>query len=575
MAQYRTDLQDIYFNLFHILKIQDQGPEFDESELKEVIKEFDKFVEHEFYPTRQIGDSKGVTYSEGGVVTVPDCFKKVKDAFYENGWFGLGMPEDIGGMVVPESIYFACNSLSIGANTALMMYPGLSKAALNLIHRVGTAEQKQYMVPNMMSGLWGGTMCLTEPGAGSDVGAASTKAKPQGDGSYLINGVKIFISSGENDLYENIIHLVLARTPNAPEGVKGLSLFIVPKFLIKPDGTCGDRNDVFCTKVEEKMGIHGNATCELTFGQKDNCIGHLIGKEFDGIKNMFLMMNEARLLCAIQGESQANLAFQLSLQYAKERSQFGKILIDLPDVKRILLKMRAVTRGMRSLILYTGNLFDLEKKDPAVESLIALLTPVCKSYCTDRGFEMCNDAIQVHGGYGYCHEYGVEQFARDSRIAMIYEGTNGIQAIDFVMRKILKDNGEAFRQLAGRITKTLSDPSAGNWPSEIGMIGKMLQQGQSILEKFGKLAKMEKFDGILECTTDFLKFSGNIIVAWLLLRGAITAKKELGTAPEADKFYLNSKMVDFETFSQYVLMENYSLSKTILDYDNRLEKLEL
>ena len=574
MAVYKTDLRDIYFNLFEYLKVQDHVDDLEESDLKDIIREFDKFVENEIFPVRILGDAQGVKV-ENGIVKVPECFQKAKKAYYENGWFGLGQAEEVGGMPAPISIYMVKQSLSVGANVAFMMYPGLTKAALNCVLEVGSEEQKQKYVAPIMDGTWGGTMCLTEAGAGSDVGASATTAKPNERGSYQINGVKVFISSGDNNLYENIIHLVLGRTPGAPEGIKGLSLFIVPKIKINEDGSLGRPNDVDCTKVEEKMGIHGQATCELTFGANGGCEGELIGNEFEGIKNMFLMMNEARLICGVQGEAQANLALQLTTQYAEERVQFGKTIDQHPDIMRMILKMRAISRGMRSLILYTGHLFDLAKKDPSVEKEIALLTPICKAYCTDRGFDVSVDAIQIHGGYGYCSEYGIEQFARDAKIATIYEGTNGIQAIDFVMRKILRDGGEAFKNIATKITKTLSDPRLKEWPSELGQMGESLQKGQSVLEFYGAKAQAGEHQVILESCTDFLRFSGNLILSWLLCEEALLSLEKLTSAEGDDKKYYTSKIDDFKIFCQHYLTENTAISQTILNFNNPLTNMEL
>ena len=489
MAKYKTDLQDINFTLFDLLKADRHIEGYEANDLKDIIAQFDKFVENEVYPTRQVGDHEGVQLTESGV-KVPACFHTANKAFYENGWYVLGYPEDIGGMPCPESVALACTSLINGANVAFSMYYGLTKAAMNVIWKIGSDAQKQNFAAKMMSGEWGGTMCLTEPGAGSDVGAAKTTATPKGDGKYSIKGVKIFISSGDNDLYENLVHLVLARTPGAPEGTKGLSLFIVPK--IREDGSS---NNVKCTKIEEKMGIHGSATCELTFGGEGECLGEMIGAEFEGMPNMFIMMNEARLLCGVQGESQANLAYMLTEQYAKERSQFGKEIINLPDVKRLLLKMRSVSRGMRALNLYVGDLFDqIHHGDSSLEDEVALLTPICKAYGSEEGFNVAVDAIQVHGGYGFCSEYGIEQFARDTKIATIYEGTNAIQAADFVMRKILKDQGAAFASLGKKIQATLK--RTNGFSKEVAVMGANLQEAQAILENFGKLAAAKNFDAI-------------------------------------------------------------------------------
>lgn len=575
MAKFRTDLKDIQFNLFKDLKVQEHTKDFGENDLNDIIIQFDKFAENEVFSCRIEGDEVGVKLDPEKGVLVPESFKKTTHQYYENGWFALGYPEEIGGMPAPQSVTTACTSIYVGANVALSMYSGLSQGAMNVILQVGSQEQKDKFIPPMMEGRWGGTMCLTEPGAGSDVGAAKTTATPNDDGSYNIKGVKIFISSGESDIYENNIHLVLARTPGSEEGTKGLSLFIVPRFHVNDDGSNGASNNVKCTKIEEKMGIHAQATCELTFGGNGDCKGWLIGKEHEGIVNMFIMMNEARLLCGVQGESQANLAYELTDQYARERSQFKKEIINHPDVKRMLLKMRAMGRGMRSLILYTANLFDLEHGgDELAAKELALLTPVCKAFCTDEGFQVTVDAIQIHGGYGYCSEYGIEQFARDTKIATIYEGTNGIQAMDFVMRKILKDKGETFQALGKKIQETLTQPAAGKWKPECAALATSMQKAAQILEHYGQFAGKNDFDSILASSTDFLTYCGNLIVAWRLLRGAVVAQ-ELIDAGDGDKAYLESKIVDFKIFCQHYLTRNSGIAQSILNYDQSWTSVEV
>ena len=492
--------------------------------------------------------------------------------YYENGWNAIGYPEEIGGMPVPHTVSLVCQSIMNGANVAFAMYPGLSRGAMDVILKVGSKEQKDMCVPNMLSGLWGGTMCLTEPGAGSDVGAVITTATPVGDGTHKIKGIKIFISSGDNDYYENIIHLVLARTPGAPTGTKGLSLFIVPK--LRADGTS---NDVFCTKVEEKMGIHGQATCEMTFGGKGECVGTLIGSEFDGMTNMFILMNEARLLCGVQGEAQSNLVYMLTEQYAKERSQFGKEIAQHPDVKRTLVKMRSMARALRSIILYTGDQFDrAHKGDAQAENEIAFLTPICKSYCSDEGFQVAVDAIQTHGGYGFCSEYGIEQFARDLKIASIYEGTNGIQAMDFTMRKVLKDNAKTFMAIGAKIQKTMARAEASEFPDELAVVAKNLQKAQEIVTHLGSIAKANQFDTVLFHSMNFLNFTANLIGAWLLLEAACEASLALKTASSAeDKEYYQSKKVDFRFFVQQQLTKNAGLSQSILNFKEDLSQLKV
>ena len=570
MAEYKTDLRDINFNLFEILKIQENGGDLGEQDLKEIISQFDYFSGRELYPSRVIGDEKGVTLKDGSV-TVPEEFQPANQAYYENGWFALGYPEDIGGMPVPSAVTFACKSISIGANMAYSMYPGLTAGALNVIHKVGSDEQKEKFIAPIMEGRWGGTMCLTESGAGSDVGASTTTATPNDDGTYNIKGVKIFISSGDNDLYENIVHLVLAKTPGAPEGTKGLSLFIVSK--LNDDQSS---NNVVCTKIEEKMGIHGSATCEMTFGGDGDCKGVLIGKEFEGMANMFIMMNEARLLVALQGESQGNLATMLTEQYAKERTQFGTEIANLPDVKRMLLRMRAYSRGMRSLCLYTGNLFDAEEKgDKEAADEIAFLIPICKAFCTDEGFNVSVEAIQVHGGYGFCSEYGIEQFARDIKIGTIYEGTNGIQAIDFVMRKNLKEEGATFKKIVQKMMKTIGEAGPTVFGEEIKYLTGFLKNGGAMLEHFGKLAAQKKMDTVLESATDFLNYSGHLIVAWRLLEAANLAHQKLSGASGDDLAFYQSKVADFKVFCKHCLTKHAGIPSSVLEFEEDISGFQV
>ena len=569
MAQFKTDLRDIYFNLFKVLKIQNHTS-YSENDLKDVINECNKFIEKEIYPTRTLGDQQGVQLKDGKV-TVPPAFHAPIKSYYENGWYGIGYPEEIGGMPTPHAVTLICQSIMNGANVSFAMYPGLTRGAMDVILKVGSTEQKDLIIPRMMSGDWGGTMCLTEPGAGSDVGAATTSATPIGNGKFKIRGVKIFISSGDNDLYKNIIHLVLAKTPGAPAATKGLSLFVVPK--LREDGTL---NDVVCTKIEEKMGIHGQSTCELTFGTNGSCEGVLLGNEFDGMANMFIMMNEARLLCGVQAEAQGNLAFMLTEQYAHERSQFGKEIIQHPDVLRTLLKMRSMGRAMRALVLYTADLFDRVHDDKSLQDEIAFMTPICKAYCSDEGFTVAIDAIQIHGGYGFCSEYGIEQFARDMKITTIYEGTNGIQAIDFVMRKVLKDNAKTFMNIGSKIQKTMARPEAKIFGEELALMEKNLRKGQLILERFSSEIKTQKVDAILFHATAFLSFSGNLVASWLLLENACEASFLLASCTiEDEKKYYQSKILDFRFFVQQQLVKNSGLAHSMLGFTEDLSQLNV
>ncbi len=575
MGYYKADLRDIEFNLTELLKVQDwKDFGLEENDVKGILAEYNKYVENEVFPTREPSDQQGVKHVNGKVV-VPECLHGVQKSFYENGWFALGMPAEIGGTPVPESLYVACMSLATGANCAWTMYPGLSRAALNVINLKGTEMMKTTIIPKMMAGTWGGTMCLTEAGAGSDVGALRTTAKPIGNGLYAISGTKIFISSGESDLYENNIHLVLARTPGGGEGTKGISLFVVPRHRFTADGALAGSNHVTCSKIEHKMGIHASATCEIQFGVDGESHGWLIGDEFEGMATMFIMMNEARLYCGIQGESQANLAYMMAEKYTKERVQFGKEIIHHPDVKRSMLKMRAMSRGMRALCLYTGNLFNKAHQDPTYEALIGLLTPICKAYCSEQGFQVSVEALQVHGGYGYCTEYGIEQFVRDTKIATIYEGTNGIQAIDFVMRKILKDGGKALRALKKEMLKTLEQMEDAKFKKEKDLFSKMLQSSDSMLQYVGTLAQNKQMNLILQNCTDFLQFASQMVLGWQLMESAVVAAKKLETASGEDRAYYSSKVTDFKIYCAHYLIHNVAISKTITDFTEDMTALEI
>jgi hypothetical protein len=375
---------------------------------------------------------------------------------------------------MPNVVAMACGEHFTGANCAWMMYPGLAHGAAKMIEEFGTEEQKQLFVKNMYTGKWGGSMLLTEPEAGSDVGNLSTSAVKNADGTYSITGNKIFISGGEQDLTENIIHPVLARIEGAPAGTRGISIFIVPKIWVNEDGSLGDHNDVICTGIEEKMGIHGNSTCSLTLGGKGKCRGLLLGEENKGMKVMFLMMNEARLGVGLQGFGFATSSYINAVNYAKDRKQGKNLLqmmdanapsvsiIEHPDVKRQLLFMKSLVDGMRGLIYFTSMCFDLAKISHTEEDreryqcLVEILTPIVKAYCTDKGFDVCVQGMQVYGGYGYIQEYPQEQLTRDCKITSIYEGTNGIQAMDLLGRKLGMKKGKPFMDLLGEMNKTIA-----------------------------------------------------------------------------------------------------------------------
>jgi len=465
MPTYKAPIRDTEFILHEVLQVGEYAalPGFFEAEpdlVSAILSEGAKFVEEVTQPLNQIGDELGCIRNDDGSVTTPTGFKAAYDQMTEAGWGGLAADPQYGGQGLPHVISTAFEEYMISANMAFTMYLGLTQGAIAAITAVGSNEQKQTYIPNMVAGRWGGTMNLTESHCGTDLGLLRTRAEVQADGSYKITGTKIFISSGEHDLTDNIIHLVLAKMPDSPDSIRGISLFIVPKFLINDDGTLGKRNSVSCGSLEEKMGIHGNSTCVMNY---DEATGYIIGEQDKGMRAMFIMMNAARLGVGMQGLSQSEVSYQNALSYAKGRLQGRSLtgaknkndqadpIIVHPDVRRMLLNIKAFNEGARGLILWAALLVDLaeeaetEQERTRADDIVGLLTPVIKAYFTDKGYENATAAQQCLGGHGYIREWGLEQFVRDARIAMIYEGTNGIQALDLVGRKLVRHGGRALR----------------------------------------------------------------------------------------------------------------------------------
>jgi len=502
------DVRFVLFEMFDILKLSeyDLYKEFDRDTYEAVLDLAEQIAMEEVYPANTIADKEGVTFNpDDHTVIVPQVYKKAMQAFNEAGFTGLVQPVDYGGMGMPEMLYRSALEYFLAASVSFTIYITLSNGATNLVRIFGNEEQRRLYLEKMVSGRWGGTMCLTEPEAGSDVGAIKTKAYRNADGTYSIKGQKIFISSGENDLYENIIHMVLARIDGHPEGTKGLSLFLVPKILVKADGTLGKRNDVICTGVEHKMGIKGSATCSLSFGDNDRCIGFLLGKERDGIKNMFHMMNEARLDVGLEGLGVSSAAYMHAVQYAKSRIQGKTItknehaIIGHPDVKRMLLWMKSHVEAMRMLVALIAYNIDLsrvciDETGKKAHALVEFLIPICKAGNTDLAWLITAEAIQVYGGYGYCGEYPVEQYARDSKILSIYEGTNGIQSIDLTMRKILSDENRvrynAYKDFAHQVLKAAVAIVPDEISSEVNKAIAEMDLLLSMLEKKNTVAAL-------------------------------------------------------------------------------------
>ncbi len=463
MPIYKAPTRDTRFVINEVLKLEQYGnlPTFENAGpdmVETVIEECCKFAGEVLAPINLSGDRQGCTRHADGSVTTPDGFKQAFDLYREAGWGTVAAPEEFGGQGLPHVLGFVVEEFVATANQAWGMYPGLTAGAISALLAKGSPDQQAKYLPKMIAGQWTGTMNLTEPHCGTDLGLIRTRAVPNGDGSYAITGTKIFISAGEHDLAENIIHLVLAKTPGAPESSKGISLFIVPKVLVSEDGSLGQRNAVSCGSIEHKMGIHGNATCVMNY---DGAKGWMVGEENKGLAAMFIMMNAARLGVGIQGLAQAEAAYQNAVQYAQDRRQGRALtgpaepqekadpLFVHPDVRRMLMDAKAFTEGMRAFYLWGGLLVDLshkaasEEERTTADDMISLLTPVIKGYGTDKGFDTCVQMQQVFGGHGYIEEWGMSQFVRDARIAQIYEGTNGIQAMDLVGRKLAQNGGRA------------------------------------------------------------------------------------------------------------------------------------
>ncbi|WP_375286733.1 acyl-CoA dehydrogenase family protein, partial [Sphingomonas sp.] len=467
MPQYSPPVRDTRFVLEHVVGLDRYAnvegfAAATPDTVDAVLEEGGRFVAEVLFPLNLSGDQEGCTRHADGSVTTPAGFKEAYARFVESGWGTLSAPEAFGGQGMPHVVSTAFQEYMISANMAFAMYPGLAHGAIAALVAKGSPEQQEKYLPRMVSGEWGGTMNLTEPQCGTDLGLIKTKAEPQADGSYKITGTKIFISAGEHDLTENIIHLVLAKTPGAPDSSKGISLFVVPKVMVGDDGSLGERNAVSCGSIEHKMGIHGNATCVMNY---DGATGWLVGEEMKGLAAMFIMMNAARLGVGLQGLGVAETAYQNAVQYAGDRRQGRALtgpaepqekadtLFVHPDVRRMLMDAKAWTEGLRALCLWSALQVDLEHRAGSEEErqtaadLIGLLTPVIKGVGTDKGYEIATNAQQVYGGHGYIVEWGMEQYVRDARIAQIYEGTNGVQAMDLAGRKLAQNGGRAVQLL--------------------------------------------------------------------------------------------------------------------------------
>jgi len=587
MAQVIADRRDVDFVLHEQFQVGDLSKhelfaEFNKKVVDMVITEARNLAVKEILPTQKIGDEVGCKYANNEVTT-PDEYKRAWDLLAEGEWMALARDPEVGGQGMPETLAMAAMSYFTGGNMAFMLCIGLTHGAARLIENFGTDEQKATYLKNMYTGKWTGTMLLTEAEAGSDLGALTTTAVKNADGSYSITGNKIFISSGEHDLTENIVHPVLARIEGAPEGSRGISLFLVPKFFINEDGSPGDRNDVYCTGIEEKMGIHGSPTCSIALGSKGNCTGWLLGEENKGLSQMFLMMNEERLMVGGQSLACASSSYLHSLEFARTRIQSAAIgsrdkkpatIINHPDVRRMLLTQKMYVEGMRSLVLYVANCEDKARITDSAEekekfgNLVDILIPICKGYASDRAVDVCNLGIQVYGGYGYTSEFPVEQLLRDVRICPIYEGTNGIQAMDLLGRKLGMKNGQLFTDLIGEIKKTIT---AAKEIEAIKALAEQLDQVTDKMDEVGmQMAKTAKSADVKKAfahACPFMDIVGDVTMAWMLLWRATLATQKLEKGgKKKDKPFYEGQLKSAEFFIRSVLP--VTLGRTVSVADN-------
>ena len=571
MYAYRAPLRDIRFVVHEVLDLEQHYSKFGREELNKdllegILEEGARFAETVLAPTNRIGDEHGLRFEDGQVLTPPG-FKEAYQRYCEDGWITMTADPDWGGQGLPGGFALAFSEMLISGNMAWKMYSGLTESASLTIEAHASEELKQRYLPKMVSGEWAGTMCLTEAHAGSDLGILRTKAEPLGDGSFAISGTKIFITAGEHDLTDNIVHLVLARLPDAPPGTKGISLFLVPKVLPNDDGTLGAANGVKCGSIEHKMGIHASPTCVLHFNESR---GWLVGRENAGLSCMFTMMNHARLGVGLQGHGLSELAWQASVAYANDRLQGRSLtgpkapgkpadpIIVHPDVRRMLLTQKAFVEGGRVLCFLTGREIDSSHMNPDEEArkrsddLVAFLTPIVKAFLTDASMEVTSLAVQIHGGSGFIRETGVEQLMRDARITPIYEGTNGIQALDLLGRKVFGTGGKSVQMMVARIKQAIDHygplPEVAPFAAELGR--RLDQWGKLTMELGG--AAMKNHEEVGAAAADYLAVSGYICLGWCWLAAAGVAAKKLA-AGDAEADFYRAKLVTAKHYFDRIL----------------------
>ena len=555
MLTYKAPLRDIRFVIDEVL---DTGalyrslPGYEHATpdlMHAIIEQGAKFAENVLAPLNRSGDEEGCTWSEDGVQT-PAGFADAYKQYVDNGWPALAAETEFGGQNMPNMLGIVINELAGTANWSWLMYPGLSHGCIKTLEAHGSAQQKARYLPHLISGRWTGTMCLTEAHCGSDLGLLRTKAEPQADGSYAITGAKIFISAGEHDMSDNIVHIVIARLPDAPAGTKGISLFVVPKYHVNADGRRGERNAVRCASIEKKMGIKASATCVMNF---DAARGYLIGEPGRGLNMMFTFMNTARIGTAVQGLAHAQLAYQGALEYARERLAMRSLsgpknpegpadpIIVHPDVRRMLLTQKAIAEGSRAMLYYLAQLADVVDKGDAqrarqADDLMALLTPIAKAFVTEAGYEAANHGVQIYGGHGFIREWGMEQIVRDARIAMLYEGTTGIQALDLLGRKVLGSQGKLLMGFTRQMDDFINANSDAASAEFVKPLGEYKDEWLTMSLEVGAKA-MHNPEEAGAAAVDYLMYSGYVVLAYFWARMAVVARQKIAERDGDSSFY--------------------------------------
>ncbi len=584
MSEYRAPIRDMQFVLKELAGLEELAklPGCEEAApdvVDAVLEEAAKFAEEVLSPLNASGDKEGARFSEGKVTT-PKGFKEAYKLFAESGWTALGSEPEWGGQGLQRLVATPVAEMWKSANHAFSLCPLLTGGAIDALVLSGSDELKKTFLEKMVTGEWTGTMNLTEPGAGSDLAAVRTRAEPQADGSYRIFGQKIFITYGEHDMADNIVHLVLARTPTAPEGVKGISLFIVPKFLVKPDGTLGERNDAWCVSIEHKLGIHASPTAVMAFGDHGGAVGYLVGEENRGLEYMFVMMNVARFGVGMEGVSVSERAYQRARDYANERIQGTDIgvrggprvpIIAHPDVRRMLMTMRAQAEATRALAYVVAGAHDAATCHPDADqrqrnqAFVDLMIPVVKGWSTEIGIEVASLGIQVHGGMGYMEETGAAQYLRDARISTIYEGTTGIQANDLIGRKMARDRGAVFKRVIG-VMREVERELAGSASADLEAIGARLAVAVDALNRAGDWI-VQRFPvdvrAVSASAVPFLRLFGVVAGGWQMARAALVAQARVD-AGDDDSFY-HAKVITARFYADHLLTQAEGLASTVID----------